>query len=129
MNQNTHGFMAITSLLIISAVTMSIAISMSIIGISQAQNSLTFKKGQETLTIAKGCLENTLQILKTDPSYPGGTLNIDAASCNITVTSTGANKAIEITAILSGPPDFTKKISATARTTGTSINLINWQEI
>lgn len=127
--ESNKGFMAITSLLIISAIALSISISMTIVGINAAQNSLSLIKGTQTLKVAESCLEEALIRLKANSAYSGGSLNIDNASCTITITSTGANKTIDITSTTSGPPDFVKHIQATARTTGTSINLLNWQEI
>ena len=46
------GFIAFTSLLIISAVALAIAASISLLGVDEAKSSLSFKKGQETLKLA-----------------------------------------------------------------------------
>jgi len=123
------GFIAFTSLLVISAVALAIATSISLLGITEAKSSLDFKKGQEVLKIAEGCLEESLLRLRDDVNYTTGSLNLSGGSCNITVSGAGANRTISITATIPGPPSYTKNLSATVKRAGNSINLLTWQEI
>jgi len=123
------GFIAFTSLLVISVVTLAIAVSISLLGISEANVSLGFKKGQETLKVAEGCAEEALLRLRDNANYTDSSLNVGSGSCNISISGTGSDRTIDITATISGPPDYVKKIQITAKRAGNSINLVSWQEI
>lgn len=128
VNKNQQGFIAFTSLLVISAVTLAIAVSISLLGISEANTSLGFKKGQETLKIAESCAEEALLRLRDNASYSGGSLNVGNGSCTISISGTGSDRTIDISATLTGPPDYVKKIQVTAKRVGNSINIVSWQE-
>jgi len=123
------GFIAFTSLLVISAVALTIALSISLLGINEAKSSLDFKKGQETLKIAEGCLEEALIRLRDKVDYSGGSLNLGDGSCTISISGTGSDRTIDITATITGPPDYIKKLQAVIKRTGYAVNLISWQEV
>lgn len=124
-----QGFIAFTTILIVSAVTLAIAVSVSLLGITEANTSLGFKKGQETLKIAEGCGEEALLRLRDDSSYSGGSLTVGDGSCAITISGVGSSKTIDITATIIGPPEYVKKIQISAKRIGNSINIISWQEV
>lgn len=129
---STHlrgGFIAFTSLLIISAVALSIAASISLLGVDEAKSSLSFKKGQEAVKLAEGCLEESLLRLRDNATYSGGSLNLGDGSCTISISGTGANKTITIEATITEPSNYIKNLSATVKRIGNSINLLTWQEI
>lgn len=126
---DSRGFIAFTSLLIISAVTLAIALSISLLGISAANTALGFKKGQETLKICEGCLEESLLRLRDNVNYSGGSLAVGNGNCTITVSGTGSSRTIDITSIIAGPPQYVKKIRATVKRTGNSLNLLTWLEV
>ena len=123
-----NGFIAFTSLLIISAVALAIAASISLLGVDEAKSSLSFKKGQESLKLAEGCLEEALIRLRDDNDYTGGSLNLGDGSCTIGVSGEGNDRTITIQSTISDPPDYIKNLSATVKLTGNSIKLVTWQE-
>lgn len=127
--KHQQGFIAFTSLLVISAVTLAIAVSISLLGITEANTSLGFKKGQEALKIAESCSEEALLRLRDNAGYAGGSLNVGNGSCNMSISGIGSDRTIEITATLTGPPDYVKKLQVTAKRVGNSINITSWQEL
>lgn len=127
--QANQGFIAFTSLLVISAVTLAIAVSISLLGISEANTSLGFKKGQETLKIAEGCAEEALLRLRDSASYTGGSLNVGNGSCIMSISGTDPNFTIDVTATITGPPQYIKKVQVTTKRAGNSINIVSWQEV
>ena len=122
------GFIAFTSLLIISAVALAIAASISLLGVDEAKSSLSFKKGQESLKLAEGCLEEALIRLRDDNTYSGGSLNLGDGSCTIGVSGSGSDRTITIQSTISDPPDYIKNLTATVKLTGNSIKLVTWTE-
>ncbi|KKQ51850.1 MAG: hypothetical protein UT19_C0005G0033 [Candidatus Woesebacteria bacterium GW2011_GWB1_39_10b] len=120
--------MALTSILIISAITLSIAISISLLGVGEAKSSLDYKKGGETLKIAEACVEEALLRLKSDESYLGASLTVGDGLCNISVSGSGLDRTIDVTAQITNGISYTKKIQVTAKRTGTAINITGWNE-
>lgn len=131
--KNQRGFIAFTSLLVVSAVALAIAVSISLLGITEASTSLGFKKGQEVLKIAEGCAEEALLRLRDDATYDldGAEVSLPGldGSCTMDISDTGANRTIDITATISGPPQYVKKLQITAKRAGNSINITSWQEV
>ncbi|MDH5533904.1 MAG: hypothetical protein OEX81_05785 [Candidatus Pacebacteria bacterium] len=127
--KSQQGFVAFTSLIVISAVTLAIATSVALMGIDHAQGSLSISKNQETLAMTKSCAEEALIRLRNVASYSGGTLNMTAGSCIISISGTGGNKTIDITSNISGPPTYTKSVRLTVKRIDGSINIVSWQEL
>lgn len=128
-----QGFIALTSLLVISAVALAIAVSISVLGINEANSSLGFKKGQEALKIAEGCAEEALLRLRDSDSWDpnGSEISLPGldGNCTVDVSGTGSDRTIDVTGTITGPPQYIKKIQVTAKRAGNSINLITWQEV
>lgn len=127
------GFIAFTSLLMISAVALAIAVSISLLGVGEAKTSLGFKKSQEALKIAESCGEEALLRLRDNAAYDpdGGTVSLPglAGNCTIDVSGSGSDRTVDVTATISGPPQYIKKLQITAKRVGNSINIISWEEI
>lgn len=122
------GFVAFTSLLVISAVALIVAISIALLGIGESRASLDFKKGQEVLKAAEGCVEEALLRLRDSGLYSGGALNVGDGSCNIVISGSGSSRTITVEATISDPPDYVRNIEVTVKRTGNSINILTWQE-
>lgn len=121
------GFIALVSLLIISAVALSIAVSIVIIGVGEADVAFSTRQGNEATQIAQSCVEEALFRLRGNNGYVGGSLSVGNGSCTITVSGT-TTKTITATATLSGPPSYQKQIVATAKQAGYSVVIQTWQE-
>ena len=126
--QLESGFIAFTSLLIISAAALAIAVSISFLGIGEAKSSLDFKKGQEVLKIAESGAEEALLRLRDNARYTDGTLNLGDGSCTINVSGSGSEKTIAISATIPGTPQYVRKLKVIAKRVGNSINLTGWEE-
>lgn len=128
---NNKGYIAFTSLLIISLVALSIAFSISMLGIEEVKTALGFKKGQETQDIAESCIEEGLLRLKNDNTYTGTSqpLNVGGGSCTIIVSGTNPNYTIFATAAINGHPTYNKKIQVKTKRGAGSVTITSWQEI
>lgn len=128
-NALDNGFIALTSLLIISAIALAIAVSISLLGIGETKSSLDYKKGREVYYIARGCLDESLLQLKSDETYPGETFPFGNGACNIVVSGTSGSYTIDIEATLPGNPQYLKRLQAQVMKSGNSINLISMEQI
>ena len=123
-----QGFIAITSLLVISAVTLAIAMSVTLIGISSANSSLGYQKGQEAMSMGESCLEETLIRLRGDGNFSGVSLSVGSGVCIATVSTDGNTRTIWISSSITGPPAFVKILNGVVTRVGKSITLNSWTE-
>jgi hypothetical protein len=128
MYMKHSGFIALTSLLVISVATMAIALSVTLMGITSANSSLGYQKGQEAVKIGESCLEETLLRLRGDGNFTGVTLPVGTGACIATVSAVGNTRTIEITSTITVPPTFIKSVRGVATRVGKSIRLTLWQE-
>ena len=123
-----HGYIAISSLLVIAVVTLAIGLSVTLLGVNEADSSLSVTKSIEANTIAQSCIEEAFLRLRDNASYTGGSLTVGNGSCTITVAGSGINRTITTVGTLVGPPSYVKRIQAIAKRSGNTINLVSWQE-
>lgn len=91
------GYIALTTVLVVMIVLLTFLISTQGITSGSLQSSLAGVLGKETYVVAESCLNDTLIRLRRDSSYSGGTLNVSAGSCTITISDvSGTEKSIEI---------------------------------
>ena len=130
VNKNiSRGFVALTSILIISAVALSVTVSIALLGITEARNSLDFKEGIEAFKLAEACGEEGMLRSRNDDTYTGGTLNFTEGNCTIAITDTGTGYQLDITATSVGPPDFVKSIQIQSEVDGNGVTVVTWSEV
>ena len=79
-----EGFIALITVLIISAVVLLVAVSASLLGISESDMGLKQSLSSRAFYLANLCAEDALVKLKQDLGYSGNeTLDIDGDSCTI----------------------------------------------
>lgn len=125
----SQGFMALTSMLIISAISLAIAISISLLGISEAKSTTSLKYGDEASAIAQSCVEEALLRLKLNINYSGGSLNVASGTCNISITGPISEKTIDVTAQLSAISTYTKRVQVVTRNSNDGLNILIWKEV
>lgn len=88
-----RGFIALISILIISAVILLIALGVSQFGISQSKIALQRNQTSESYYLAQSCAEEALMKLKEDLGYRGNEiLNIEGNSCAILSVGGSGNR-------------------------------------
>lgn len=126
------GFIALTSVLIISAVAVLLAVSVAILGITNANSALDYKKGEETLKIAQGCAEEALLRLRADlnwdPNQTQVALPGTNGSCWVDVSGSGNNLTIDIKASITTPHLYERYLQLQIKRVGYAVNLLSWQE-
>ena len=88
------GFIALITVIILSAALLAVGMSSSFSGLAQITSSYQFSRGEEARVLAEGCLEVTLSNIKNDSNYglliSPINLSLPTGSCIINVTSQGA---------------------------------------
>ncbi len=88
--KSPKGYIALTSILVISAVILTIGISVSLLSISEGQMSLAEKKKEETLDFVEGCLAEILLKLNEDNTV-ATEVTLPEGSCSVTINSHSGN--------------------------------------
>lgn len=87
------AYIALMSVLIISALLLVFLSSAQLVGTSNLQGTLAGRVGTEVDFLAESCWENTLLKLRTTPDYAGETnLSVLDGFCDIAVVNLGDNR-------------------------------------
>jgi hypothetical protein len=122
------GYIALTSVLIISAVGLAVASTASLLSIGESQSALSLFKGEDMLATVEGCAEDALMKSQEDITYSGGTITRPEGTCQITMTSK-VGTTWNITATTT---DILYKRSITIifdRPTSGNITITSWKEV
>jgi len=120
-----QGFIAISSVLIISAVVLVISITVSLLAIGVGQAGLTVFQGEKALGLVEGCMEDALLKVKQNSSYSGGTITRPEGNCIITVSKVGNTWTL----ISTNSDPHKRTIQTIINRLGSVISLSSWKEI
>lgn len=88
------GYVAIATLLVITALISLIGLTVSILGVDEGIVSLSYKEGMETLDLVYGCAEDALSKINALPS----TITLPIGSCTVSgFTTAGLVKKFTLT--------------------------------
>ena len=120
-----RGYIALSSILVISAVVLVIGISTSLLSVNDLLSSVSGKKGDETVDFVEACIEDALLRLNEDNSILT-TLTLPQGTCSVTINSqVGNNWDITVTGALD---NYTRSIRLQV-TRDTTVSVTSWQEI
>lgn len=119
------GFVAITSVLVISAVSLSIVATVMLLGVGELLGSFAGVQSSGNLAFVEGCAEDALIKIHTNSTWTGGSITRPEGTCTVVVNSSNPNWDITVT---SGTGDYQRKIQVKA-TRGTSLTVTSWEEI
>ena len=123
--ESNQGFIALSMILIITAVVMSIATTVTFLAIGEAQSALTQQKGEDAWTFVEGCAEDALQKIHDSSTYAGGTITRPEGTCSVTVTTGNPNWDITVTTTAT---TYKRSVQIKA-TRGSTITITSWEEI
>lgn len=127
--QKYQGYVAFSSLLVISAVALAVAVSIALISVTSIQSTFASVQGKEVQAAAIGCAHQALLQLRDDLNYAGESLTLGDATCIITITTSPPNHIIDISSSINLPPLFVQKLHLIVRRLGRSINILSWEHL
>ena len=123
-SRRKSGYVALSSILVISAVILTISISVALLSVSETQLSLGEKKKEETVDLVEACVEDALLELNNSGSV-SSTITLPEGSCSVTIDS---QSGYDWTFTISGSVDsHTKNIQVSA-TRNTTVTITSWKE-
>ena len=122
------GYITLLTVLIVSAVAVSIGSSLLLLGLGNARSGFTLQQSKRAAALADACAEEALQQMRFSTAYSGtASLSLDGGSCTYTVTlGAGENRDLQATGTL-GTVVRKVWISVTQLTPKTIIS--SWQEV
>lgn len=124
--QKRKGYVALSSLLVISAVVLMVVISASLLSLSEGQMGDSVRKGEEAFFFVEGCLEEALLRARDSSVYEGGVLNLPDGQCTIDIIKDDGNWTVTASGSKDG---YQRSVEAQIRRGCDQIELISWQEV
>lgn len=94
---HSRAAIALISLLIVASVIMILASSSIILGVNEIELTIADQTSTNTKVWLGACLEETALRMKQNPSWTGGSLNIENITCNINLSTQGNIHTANIT--------------------------------
>jgi len=124
-NRSEDGYVAISIMLILSAVILGIIVTVAQLGIGEGQASLALSKGEDTLSFVEGCTEDALLKIRSDASYAGGTISRPEGTCSVDVVK--AESTYTVTATTTAI-QYKRTIQAIVNRSSSGVTLTSWKE-
>lgn len=121
-----RGFMAVTTVLLISSVVLTIATTVSLVGIGEGQSSLAVYRGEGNLGLVEGCVEDYLLKIRSDQGYTGGNITRPEGTCTITINSGDPNWNITVSSTSTA---YQRKVQVIFTRSINQITVTSWKEI
>jgi hypothetical protein len=131
-HKSNQGFIALTTVLLLLAVTVGIAVSVTYSSIGEAQSGLTLFKGEDNLHFIEGCAEDALLKARSSSTFgdPVGTpvsITRPEGTCSVTVNSkTGVTWTMDVT---SSTTTYKRTVRVIFDRNATGLSLTSWKEI
>jgi hypothetical protein len=123
------GYIALISVLIIGAVSVTVATALLITGSDAQQENLARQQSLKARQAAGGCIEEALQQIHDNTAFTATNtaVTVGDASCNYTVTNTGASTRTITATSTNGT--VVRKIQAYVTINASSLSISSWQEM
>jgi len=124
-----NGYIALISILIISAVLLLIVSLANLMSIGEVGMSLEESQGWESFYLATACAEEALMSLKDDLDYAGlETIVLDNGSCNIMALE-GTGNEERVINTFSTTQGLARKIKVKVEQVNPDMIINSWQEV
>lgn len=122
------GFVAISTVLILSVVLLVIVGTVTLTAIGEAQTSLTLFQGEDSISLVEGCVEDLLQKVHDDSTYSATTVSRpDGTSCTFFYNASGPTDwDVTISTNITTNP---RRIKVAFTRSATAVLVSSWQEI
>ena len=123
---NFKGYIAFTTLLIISAIVLLVGVTLTLLAVFQVQQSLSQELGSATFGLAEGCVEDALLASFSNDAYAGGTYNYPEGDCTVAVAKAGDNWVFTVDATTAALYQKHLRVSILR---GGNIQILSWKQV
>ncbi|MDP1689182.1 MAG: hypothetical protein Q8L47_03565 [bacterium] len=122
------GYVTLMSVLVASAVVVSIAVGILVLGINSTRTASAIQSTKFANTLARSCAEEALKQIRNSSGYTGsGNLSFSQGLCDYNVTNTGGQNRL-VTATGTAVSAI-RRISITLNAITPKINVSSSQEV
>ncbi|MEK7608463.1 MAG: hypothetical protein AAB495_02700 [Patescibacteria group bacterium] len=122
------GFITLASVLVISAVGLSIALSLVLLGLGSSRTSFALNQSIQARGLANACAEESLRKVKNSLLFVGtSTLTLPGGTCVYAVTNTGGQARAITTSGQVGA--IIRKVNISISRITPFITVTSWQEL
>lgn len=128
MIKQQSGYIALITVLIVGAISTTIAATLLVTGTDAQRGSLVLQRSVQARALVGACVEEALQLIHDNTAYTGtGNLNLGQGSCTYTVTNTGGvNRSVAVSATVNS---VVRRAQVYVTIGTTSISITSWQEV
>ncbi len=123
------GFVAITTVLILSIVVLAISTTVTLLSIGEAQSSLSLFKGEDNLNFIEGCVEDVMMKIRANSLYSGTAISRPEGTCSITYNPGGNGPINWDLTVTSQSTSYQRQVKVVFVRNSTGITLTSWKEI
>lgn len=124
-SSSRSGYAALASVLLISAITLSVVTSFALMSISSSQTTVEDTKQISSFTLVESCAEEALLQIRNNNTVVSS-ITLPQGSCTVTINShIGAAWVFTETGTQNG---YTKSIQVSA-TRNANVSITSWQEL
>lgn len=125
---NNTGFITLISVLVVSAVSVTITTTLILLGLGSSRTSLVLEQSIQAKNLANSCAEEALEQIRRNSSFSGpGGISLNNRSCSYLITDLGGQNKLINTSSTVGT--VVRKVTVTINTVTPLINVASWQEI
>lgn len=123
---NKHGYIALSTVLVIGAVVTLVGTSVTLLTISDAQTALGEKRKEEAIHFVESCIEDILLVLNEENTIPTPTVVLPEGTCTVTIDSQVGNSW---TFTVTGTQNQHTKTIQVSATRGSTVDITRWKEL
>ena len=121
-----RGFVAITTVLIISVVVVAISMTVFLTSINESQSSFSVVNGEQSLQFAEGCMEDVMLHVHDDASYAASDMAYPEGVCRVSASRNGTVWTVETYADAN---EYSRHVRVSFDRTLTEIVVLSWTEV
>src|SRR5262245_19585598 len=120
------GFIALSAVLIISAVVLLVVTTVAFLSIGQGQAGLAQTFGENQWQLVDGCAEDALLKLRASALYLGGNITRPEGTCTVGVSSVGTTYTLVVSTT---DNNYRRTVKIVATRALTVVTVTSWLEI
>ena len=126
--KNKQGFSLLLTIVLIGAISISIAVSILLIGVDASRISFAGQQSNQAKAIVNACAEGALQEIRDSTTFAGyGNLVFTKGTCGYFVTNNGGQNRNIVASSTVGT--IVRKVEVNIDTINPQINITSWQEV
>lgn len=126
---NSSGFVALVSVLIVTVIGAAIVVSLILLGIGSTRTSFALEQSNQAKALANACAEEALQRLAEDSSYAGElTIELGRGTCRIEEVQGAGNTEREIR-VNGKVASIVKRVYVEVERIKPTLQIRQWQEV